>query len=199
MKVQSTTFRQGEAIPETMVFNGMGRTGENRSPQLSWSDVPDGTKSFAVVIHDPDAPTSGGFYHWVLFNIPGDVRELALGAGTGEIEKTGAVHGHTDFGTHEYGGPCPPPGPAHHYNLTLYALGTDRLPLDGTTTGAKLEFMTIAHRLATAHLTGLYKSEGPAPVVDKTGRGIVGDPSDVPSDEGGTSDASNWPHEDVKP
>jgi Raf kinase inhibitor-like YbhB/YbcL family protein len=156
MKIESSTFRQGEVIPEVMVFNGMGRTGENRSPQLSWSEVPDGTKSFAVVIHDPDAPTSGGFYHWVLFNIPGETRDLALGAGTAAIEKSGAVHGHSDFGSHEYGGPCPPPGPPHHYNLTLYALDVDKLPLDGTTTGAKLEFMMIAHTLAKATITGLY-------------------------------------------
>ena len=156
MNLQSATFRQGETITEVMVFNGMGRTGENRSPQLSWSDVPAGTKSFAVVIHDPDAPTSGGFYHWVLFNIPGSIRELTLGAGTREIEKTGAAHGHSDFGSHDYGGPCPPPGPAHHYNLTLYALDVDRLPLDGTTTGAKLEFMMLGHTLATAKMTGMY-------------------------------------------
>ena len=139
-----------------MVFNGMGYSGQNLSPQLSWDDVPEGTKSFAIVLHDPDAPTSGGFYHWVLFNIPGSARTLALGAGTGEIQKIGAIHGHSDFGTHDYGGPCPPPGPAHRYNLTLYALDVDSLPLDETTTGAKLEFVAIAHTLATARMTGLF-------------------------------------------
>jgi hypothetical protein len=134
-----------------MVYNGGGCTGENRSPQLSWSDVPAGTKSFAIVIHDPDAPTSGGFYHWVIFNIPGETRELAEGANV-----HGAVLGHTDFGENAYGGPCPPPGPAHHYDLTLYALDVEKLPLGSTTTGALLEFTMKEHTLAKATITGLY-------------------------------------------
>ena len=156
MNVHSDTFTNGGVMPDGTIFNDFGYSGGNRSPHLAWSDVPAGTKSFAVVLHDPDAPTSGGFYHWVLFNIPGDVRELAFGAGTAAIETTGAMHGHSDFGTHDYGGPAPPPGPAHHYNFTLYALDVDRLPLDATTTGAKLEFVMLAHTKATARLTGLF-------------------------------------------
>lgn len=129
----------------------MGCTGENVSPQLAWDDVPPGTKSFAVIMHDPDAPTSGGFYHWVMFNIPGDMRELPEGAVV-----SGAVLGHTDFGTNEYGGPCPPPGTPHHYHVTVYALDTEKLPLDKSTTGAKLEFMAMEHTLAKSEIIGLY-------------------------------------------
>ncbi len=157
MIVRSDTFTDGGAVPQSMVFDGMGCTGQNRSPQLSWSEVPDGTQSFAIVIHDPDAPTSGGFYHWVMFNIPGDTRELAEGDGGAKMPlRHGEILGHNDFGTNAYGGPCPPPGPPHHYNLTLYALGTKGLPLDGTTTGAKLEFTMAEHTLGKAKLTGLY-------------------------------------------
>jgi len=158
MNIQSTTFSNNGTIPESMVFDDMGCTGGNRSPQLSWSDVPPATKSFALVLHDPDAPTSGGFYHWVMFNIPSDARELAEEAGSKSVATFvhGVVLGHNDFGKNAYGGPCPPPGPAHHYNLTLYALDTEKLPLDGTTTGAKLEFSIASHTLATAQIVGMY-------------------------------------------
>lgn len=158
MILHSDTFTNNGPIPQSMVYEGGGCTGGNRSPQLSWSDVPAGTRSFAIVIHDPDAPTSGGFYHWVMFNIPGDARELAEGAGNPPLKPPvrGAVLGHTDFGENAYGGPCPPPGPAHHYHVTLYALDVDALPLDKTTTGAKLEFVVSQHTRAKATIIGLY-------------------------------------------
>ena len=158
MILKSATFSDGGTIPMSAAFNGMGLNGENKSPQLSWSDVPEGTKSFALVVHDPDAPTSGGFYHWVMFNFPGEARELEEGAGTKKIEAFvhGEVLGHVDYGVAQYGGPCPPPGPAHRYNFTLYALNVDRLPLGGSTTGALLEFQVAAHTLAKAKLTGLF-------------------------------------------
>jgi Raf kinase inhibitor-like YbhB/YbcL family protein len=154
----SDSFQAGANIPQKHVFNGMGCTGENVSPHLRWSGVPDGTKSFAVVMHDPDAPTSGGFYHWVMFNIPADRTELEDGAGGDKIGSLvhHVVLGHTDFGANAYGGPCPPPGPAHRYNITVYALDIDKLPLDKTTTGAKLEFMASQHALGKATISGRY-------------------------------------------
>lgn len=158
MNVTSTTFTEGGTIPDSAIYNGMGLSGGNMSPELSWSDVPAGTKSFAVVCHDPDAPTSGGFYHWVMFNIPGDAAGLEEGAGNKKVEAFlhGEVLGHIDYGTTGYGGPCPPPGPAHHYHFTVYALDVDKLPLGGSTTGALLEFQAASHTLAKATLTGLF-------------------------------------------
>ncbi len=158
MNVHSTSFSDGAAIPQKYAFSGMGCTGENLSPHLSWNDAPAGTKSFAVVMHDPDAPTSGGFYHWVMFNIPGDTRELAEGEGGKQFGKifSGVVLGHTDFGANEYGGPCPPPGPPHRYHITVYALDTEKLPLDKSTTGAKFEFAAAPHTLAKAEIVGVY-------------------------------------------
>lgn len=158
MKLSSSSFQDGGHIPQRQIFNGMGCQGENKSPQLSWSDVPAGAKSFAIVMHDPDAPTSGGFYHWVMFNIPGDTRELDENAGGDKLGSLlhGVVMGHTDFGQNAYGGPCPPPGPAHRYNITLFAIDSEKLPLDKTTTGAKLEFMASQHTLAKAALNGMY-------------------------------------------
>lgn len=149
MNVHSSSFSNGATIPQKHVFDDMGCTGENVSPQLAWDDVPADAKSFAVVMHDPDAPTSGGFYHWVMFNIPGKKRGLDEGEECGTL-------GHTDFGKNEYGGPCPPPGAPHHYHITVYALDTEKLPLDKTTTGAKLEFMASQHTLGKAEIVGLY-------------------------------------------
>ncbi len=158
MNLRSTSFSNGGEIPQEYVFNDMGCTGENRSPELSWDDVPSGTKSFAVVMHDPDAPTSGGFYHWVMFNVPGDTRELREGAGGKNAASpfSGVVLGHNDFGFKEYDGPCPPPGAPHHYHITLFALDTEKLVLDTSTTGAKLEFVASQHTLAKAEIIGVY-------------------------------------------
>jgi len=155
MKVTSTTFTDGGTIPDSAIYNGYGLAGGNRSPELSFSDVPDGTKSFALICHDPDAPTSGGFYHWVMFNIPGSTRELGEGAGAGGATP-GATLGHTDYGETQYGGPCPPPGPAHHYNFTVYALNVDSLPLDANATGALTEFFVGDKTLAKATISGTY-------------------------------------------
>lgn len=158
MNLRSSSFSDGGTIPNRYVLKGMGCTGENMSPQLSWDDVPSGTKSFAVVMHDPDAPKSGGFYHWVMFNIPADTRELPEGEGAKHLGKlfSGTVLGHSDFGSNEYGGPCPPPGSRHHYHITVYALDTEKLPLDKSTAGARLESMASQHTLAKAEIVGLY-------------------------------------------
>jgi Raf kinase inhibitor-like YbhB/YbcL family protein len=158
MELRSDTFTNGGTIPDSAIFNGMGLAGGNTSPHLAWSDVPAGAKSFAVVCHDPDAPTSGGFYHWVMFNIPGDARELAEGAGNKKLSAFvhGEVLGHIDYGVEQYGGPCPPPGPAHHYHFTVYALDADTLPLSSSATGALVEFQAADHTLAKATITGLF-------------------------------------------
>jgi Raf kinase inhibitor-like YbhB/YbcL family protein len=140
-----------------MVYNGFGLEGGNRSPQLSFEDVPDGTASFAIVCHDPDAPTSGGFYHWVMFNIPGSTKALDENAGAKEpAAALGATLGHTDYGETQYGGPCPPPGPAHRYNFTAYALSAESLPLGEAATGALVEFFVGSQTLAKATITGTF-------------------------------------------
>jgi len=151
MNLTSDTFEAGGTTPDSMVYDDFGLSGGNTSPHLWWNDVPEGTRSFAVVCHDPDAPTSGGFYHWVMFDIPGDARELAPGA-----TPAGAILGHQDYGKKGYGGMCPPPGPAHRYDFTLFALDVPSLGLDANATGALVEFAAGAHTLATATLTGTY-------------------------------------------
>ncbi len=116
------------------VLNGFGCKGGNVSPALEWSGVPEGTKSLALQVHDPDAPTGAGFWHWTVYNIPATATGMARGAGNApDTLPAGAYGGNTDFmdtgatGVNgNYGGPCPPAGDApHRYDFTLYALAVD--------------------------------------------------------------------------
>ncbi len=139
------------------VFNGMGCNGQNISPALEWAGAPAGTKSFAVTIYDPDAPTGSGWWHWVMYNIPASATGLAAGAGNGRNAPRGSEQGNTDFGTKGYGGPCPPVGnKPHHYNITVFALKVDKLDVPGNATAAMVGFNLNANKLATARVTGLY-------------------------------------------
>src|SRR3954465_14424129 len=109
----------------------MGAGGQNVSPQLSWSGAPAGTKSFALTLYDPDAPTGSGWWHWVVYDIPATATELPQGAGSGKAPlPAGTVQGKTDFGAAGYGGAGPPPGDKpHRYVFTVYALKVDKLDL----------------------------------------------------------------------
>jgi Raf kinase inhibitor-like YbhB/YbcL family protein len=118
------------------VLNGFGCKGGNISPALMWKNPPAGTKSFALQVHDPDAPTGSGFWHWAVYNIPAAATGLPRGAGNAAASLPApAMGGATDFqdtgatgGNGHYGGPCPPQGDAdHHYVFTLYALAVDNL------------------------------------------------------------------------
>lgn len=158
LKLTSTMFTNGRTLPVSTAFNSFGCTGGNRSPHLAWSGEPAKTASFAIIMHDPDAPTGTGWYHWVIFNIPATVHELKAGAGAKSSPDlpAGAVLGLTDFGFSEYGGPCPPvDDKKHHYLFTVYALSSK---IDGgsTTTGAALRFLTRTTTLAKGTITGLY-------------------------------------------
>lgn len=130
--------------------------GKSSSPQLTWTAPPAGTRSFALVMHDPDAGSSGGFTHWVLYNIPGEVRGLNAGASPGGALPEGTVQGANGSGKNSYTGPCPPKGGApHHYNFTLYALDT-QLSLPAGKSKSDVEKAIQGHVLAQAPLTGLF-------------------------------------------
>ncbi|UTA66140.1 YbhB/YbcL family Raf kinase inhibitor-like protein [Emticicia sp. 21SJ11W-3] len=134
-------------------YNSFGCSGQNISPQLSWTGIPKGTQSFAVTMYDKDAPTGSGFWHWVIFNIPANVTELKAGAG--DINKfiapKEAIQSITDYGTNGYGGPCPPPGAPHQYLITVYALKT-KLDLDKNASPAIVGFNLHANALAIASI-----------------------------------------------
>ena len=154
----STDVHAGKQIAAANVFNGMGCGGQNMSPALSWSGAPADTKSFAITVYDPDAPTGSGWWHWVVYNIPATT--AALPAGAGDPKKSlmpkGAMQGRTDYGSVGYGGPCPPPGAPHHYNFTLYALKVPKLEVPEGASAALIAFNVRAQALAAAQLTGLY-------------------------------------------
>jgi Raf kinase inhibitor-like YbhB/YbcL family protein len=152
----SSAFKNNAAIPEKYSFNGMGCTGQNVSPPLEWKNVPAGTKSLALMVHDPDAPTGSGWWHWVVYNIPADATSLPEGATAKTLPK-GAVQGNGDFGKPEWGGPCPPPGSGkHHYNFTLFALKIDKIEVPPGASAAMVGFNAKANAIATAKLTGLF-------------------------------------------
>jgi len=156
--VHSTSWQDGQTMKDAYVFNSWGCTGNNVSPQVSWSGAPQGTKSFAVTIYDPDAPTGSGWWHWTVFNIPPDITQLSQGAGSGSGNLPGsAVEGRTDMGKSEYGGACPPRGDKpHRYILTVYALKIDKIALDKDSSGALVGYYINQNILAKASLTVKY-------------------------------------------
>ena len=159
LELKSDDIKKGAKIADEQVFNSFGCTGGNVSPQLSWSGAPKGTKSFALSVYDPDAPTGSGFWHWVIFNIPPDATSLVKGAGDPASGKApaGAVQSRTDFGVPGYGGPCPPKGDKpHHYHFTIFAVDTDKLDADANASAAFVGFNLHFHTLAKAELVGLW-------------------------------------------
>ena len=155
-KLSSDTLKSG-AFASAQVFNNFGCTGSNVSPQLKWSGAPAGTKSFAVTVYDPDAPTGSGWWHWVVINLPADTTELPLGAGSepGKLPVS-AVQIKTDYGTASYGGPCPPVGPKHHYHFTVYALKVDKLDVGPDASAALTGYMIHANSLGKATFMATY-------------------------------------------
>ena len=161
MTLTSPDLSEGGIIAKEQVFKGFGCTGGNISPALKWSGAPSGTKSFAVTIYDPDAPTGSGWWHWVVFNIPPGTSALPKNAGNvkAKLMPEGAIQSRTDFGADGYGGPCPPPGDQpHHYQITVFAVDVAKLPdaTNNSASAALVGFDLHFHTLAKATLTGLY-------------------------------------------
>jgi len=152
IQLVSPAFAEGAPIPAKYTCDG-----EDVSPPLQWSGVPQGTKSIALICDDPDAPL-GTWVHWVLYNIPPTVTELSEGIPATEIIPNGARQGTSDFQLIGYGGPCPPPGRPHRYYFRIYALNTD-LQLDPGATKTELVNAMKGHILAEGQLMGTYKRE----------------------------------------
>jgi Raf kinase inhibitor-like YbhB/YbcL family protein len=155
----SPTLKPGATLTEAQVFNGFGCNGRNISPALTWSGAPKGTKSFALTLYDPDAPTGSGWWHWVVYNIPASATGLPEGAGAadGKGLPAGAMQGRSDFGSAAFGGACPPQGDkSHHYIFTLYALKTDKIEVPADASAALIGFMVHANVLKKATLRTKY-------------------------------------------
>jgi Raf kinase inhibitor-like YbhB/YbcL family protein len=152
LTVTSNAFANGATMPTQEAFSGCA--GSNVSPELAWTGAPSNTQSFVVTAFDSDAPTGVGFWHWLLFNIPGTVTSIAAGAGTSPPSGTSGLN---DYGSFGYGGPCPPTGDgAHHYHFTVSALDIVLSTMPASTTGAYLTFNMRGHIIAQGTYVGLY-------------------------------------------
>ena len=156
--LHSPTVAPNSTVADQHVYDGFGCSGKNISPALTWSGAPAGAKSFALTLYDPDAPTGSGWWHWVVYNIPGSVTQLPQGSGNaGSKLPAGAAHGLNDYGVAGYGGPAPPAADQpHRYVFTLYALKTDHIDVPPGSSTALIGFMLNANKLATASFTARY-------------------------------------------
>jgi Raf kinase inhibitor-like YbhB/YbcL family protein len=163
-ELTSPDMKPGEPMPSRHVFNGLGCKGENISPALDWTAPPEGTKSFALMVHDPDANTGGaGIWHWVVVNIPATVTSLPAGASTADGAKMppGSRQIANDYmgltGSPAWGGPCPPKGQkAHSYNFTIYALKVEKLELSPAATASQAGFFVNLNAIGKAQLSISY-------------------------------------------
>ncbi|GAB2528361.1 YbhB/YbcL family Raf kinase inhibitor-like protein [Microbulbifer agarilyticus] len=150
----STDYAEGDTLRAAQLYYGLGCNGENLSPQLAWSGVPAGTRSFAVVMQDVDAPAAIDAWHWVVFNIPAEVSELPAGSGdpkAGLVPE--AIQSRSSLGDPGYAGACPPKGQsAHRYQIRVYALKVEQLALGDESPAAAVAAEIEANKLAEAQL-----------------------------------------------
>ncbi|SHF62197.1 hypothetical protein SAMN05443575_0461 [Jatrophihabitans endophyticus] len=158
--VTSTDVADGRPLADPQVSGVMGAGGEDASPQLSWSGAPEGTKSYAVTVYDPDAPTASGFWHWAVFDIPASVTELPTNASKDGLPD-GAVQLNNDGGFAGYVGAAPPAGHGpHHYYVVVHAVDVERLDIPAEGSCAFLGFNLFSHSLGRATLVPTYEVQG---------------------------------------
>lgn len=152
----SPDLTEGHFMAKAQEFDGFGCNGQNISPELNWQNAPAGTKSFAVTVFDPDAPTCSGFWHWLVTDIPVAASGLAQGAGKGSLPP-GSRTFTNDYGSKEFGGACPPEGHGmHRYQFTVWALPEEAFPAPDGASAAVVGFMLNAMALGKATLTATY-------------------------------------------
>lgn len=158
--VRSDDVADGQTLNTPQLSGIFGAGGADVSPQLSWEGFPEGTKSFAITVYDPDAPTASGFWHWAAFDIPASVTELASGASTDGMP-AGSVTLKNDGGVKQYLGAAPPPGHGpHRYYVTVHAVDVESLGVPEDATPAFLGFNLFSHTLARATLVPVYENKG---------------------------------------
>lgn len=158
--LSSSDIEEGKAMAKQQEFQGFGCEGGNQSPQLSWSGAPEGTQAYAVLVHDPDAPTGGsGWWHWQMVNIPKGVTSLEADAGNRNNEHApkGSRQIRNDYGYKGFGGACPPQGDKpHRYRFTVYAL-SQPLALPDNPSAALTGYMVNSVKLASSTIEALYQ------------------------------------------
>ncbi|MBI5891802.1 MAG: YbhB/YbcL family Raf kinase inhibitor-like protein [Nitrosomonadales bacterium] len=149
--------KNGRPMVKAQEYKGFGCNGDNLSPALEWKNPPAGTRSYAVTVFDPDAPTGSGFWHWVVYNIPATATGLPAGAVVVEPLPAGAKQGRNDFGERNFSGACPPVGDRpHHYIFTVHALKVDKITVPDDASAALVGFNIIGNRLGLAKMTTTY-------------------------------------------
>ncbi len=155
LQLASRDWHDGGTVPLRNVYNESGCDGENLSPEFHWIGVPEGAKSLALTVFDLDAPSRGGWWHWVVFNIPITVSSLPEGAGEKRPVRlpAGSAQCRNDYGEPGYGGPCPPPASTHRYVAKVYALNVGKLSLGPDPSPGNAARQIAAHSIASAELT----------------------------------------------
>jgi Raf kinase inhibitor-like YbhB/YbcL family protein len=157
-QLESASITDGQPLATPQVSGIMGAGGEDVSPQLSWSGFPGETRSFAVTVYDPDAPTASGFWHWAVANLPASVTELPAGAGDGSNLPGDALTLVNDAGARRYIGAAPPPGHGpHRYYVAVHAVDVDKLDLGEDASPAYLGFNLFQHAIARAVIHATYE------------------------------------------
>ena len=153
----SADVTEGQPLKNAQVSGIMGAGGEDISPQLSWSGFPEETRSFAVTVFDPDAPTASGFWHWAVANLPATVTELPAGVGDGSMLPGDALTLCNDAGMRRYVGAAPPAGHGYHrYFVVVHALSVEKLDLTEDASPAYLGFNLFMKAVARAVIHGTY-------------------------------------------
>ena len=159
-ELRSDDVSDGQPLAKPHVSGVFGAGGEDVSPHLAWSGAPEGTRSYAITVYDPDAPTTSGFWHWAAFNIPADVTELSTNASADGLPP-GAVQLKNDGGTVGYIGAAPPPGHGtHHYWIVVHAVDVETLDIPAEATCAFLGFNLFGHAIARATIVATYEQQG---------------------------------------
>lgn len=157
--LRSPAIEPDGRLTASQVYNGFGCEGQNVSPALAWDGAPAGTRSFAVTVYDPDAPTGSGWWHWGVLNLPAAQRGLPEAAGdvSGAGLPAGARQVRTDFGVAAFGGACPPPGDRpHRYIFTVYALKTEKIEIPPDASAALAGYMIHANQIGKASFQAYY-------------------------------------------
>jgi Raf kinase inhibitor-like YbhB/YbcL family protein len=156
LQLSSSQVQEGKTLGPAQVYKGFGCEGGNASPALEWRNLPPGTRSIAITVFDPDAPTGSGFWHWLVYDIPADTSGLSAGSTAATLPR-GAVQARNDFGLAEYSGACPPPGDKpHRYVFTVYALAVEHLRVPANATAAMIGPGLNGQAMARASLTATY-------------------------------------------
>lgn len=161
-ELTSIDIKNGKPMTPMQEYKGMGCSGDNLSPALAWTNPPAGTRSYAITVFDPDAPTGSGWWHWVVYDIPASVTEINTGMVAKEPLPKGAKQGRNDFGERNFGGACPVDGDRpHRYVFTVHALSVDKLNVPEDATAARIGFAIQSHRLGLARMTTTYSRGNP--------------------------------------